>query len=152
MKPFTAIILAVLMPVAAAPPALGARACPPTPADAIGPFYRPDAPQRSRIGSGYLLTGAVLSSVDCSPVKGARIEVWQTGPDSRYDDAHRATIFSDANGGYRLETDFPPPYAGRPSHIHIRVRAHGFQGLITQHYPARGSSQDRFDLVLRPEE
>ena len=152
MKLLAAMALAALMLVAAASAAFGAKSCPPTPADEIGPFYRPNAPLRSKIGSGYVLSGTVLSAVDCRPVKGARIEVWQVGLDNRYDDAHRATLFSDAKGHYRLETDFPPPYARRPSHIHILVDALGFQGLITQHYPRKGSSQSRFDLVLLPEE
>lgn len=152
MKRLAVMALAVLMLVGAAPAVFGDKGCPPTPPDEIGPFYRPNAPQRSRIGSGYLLSGTVLSAADCRPIAGARIEVWQVGPDNRYDDAHRATLFSDARGRYRLETDFPPPYVRRPSHIHILVDARGFQGLITQHYPRKGTSQARFDLVLLPEE
>ena len=129
----------------------GAAACPPTPWDEIGPFYRPSAPQRSRIGSGYLLTGTVRSAKDCRPIAGARIEVWQVGLNGSYDDAHRATLIAGAKGEYRLETDLPPPYAARPSHIHILVDAPGFQGLITQHYPTKRSRKARFDLVLVPE-
>lgn len=126
--------------------------CSPTAWDEIGPFYRPHAPVRSKIGSGYILSGIVRSSADCQPIAGARIEVWQVGPDGTYDDAHRATLISDAKGRYRLETDFPPPYLRRPSHIHILVDARGFAGLITQHYPRRGSREARFDLVIEPEE
>ena len=36
--------------------------CPPTPHDEIGPFYKPNAPLRSRIGSGYVLYGTVRSA------------------------------------------------------------------------------------------
>ena len=77
MKLLAAMALAALMLVAAASAAFGAKACPPTPSDEIGPFYRPNAPLRSKIGTGYVLSGTVLSAVDCRPVKGARIEVWQ---------------------------------------------------------------------------
>lgn len=131
--------------------AWSARPCTPTPWDEIGPFYKPDAPVRSRIGKGYVLSGTVRSSADCSPIAGARIEVWQTGPDGNYDDAHRATIIADKRGRYRLQTSFPPGYERRPSHIHILVDAKGYEGLITQHYPKQGAKAAGFDLVLVPE-
>jgi protocatechuate 3,4-dioxygenase beta subunit len=124
-----------------------AERCTPTPWDEIGPFYRPNAPVRAKIGSGYLLSGRVLDT-SCRPIPGARIEVWQAGLSGHYDDAHRATLFADRQGRYRLETSFPPPYARRPSHINILVDARGYQGLITQHYPKAGATKATFDLVL----
>ena len=131
-------------------PAL-AVSCSPTPWDEIGPFYRPNAPERSSIGKGYLLSGTVRSASDCRPLHNVRIEIWQVGPDGTYDDAHRATLFSDHAGRYRLQTSKPPPYGPRPSHIHILVDAKGFEGLITQHYPKKGKKGATFDLVLEPE-
>lgn len=135
-------------------PALQASAapkCAPTPQDEIGPFYRPNAPVRSTIGKGYILQGVVRDASNCRPVAGARIEFWQAGPGGAYDDAHRATVFSDANGRYRLETSFPPPYARRPSHIHILVDMRGYAGLITQHYPKSGGKGALMDLVMERE-
>lgn len=136
-----------------APAGWGAESyrCTPTPWAEIGPFYRPGAPVRSSIGRGYELSGTVRSARDCSPIAGARIEVWQVGPDGRYDDDHRATIFSDTRGRYRLLTSFPPPYGEGRSHIHLLVDAKGFDGVITQHYPLKGVKRARFDLVLAPE-
>jgi protocatechuate 3,4-dioxygenase beta subunit len=128
-----------------------AAPCTPTPWDEIGPFYRPNAPVRSTIGTGYVMEGTVRSSADCKPIANARIEVWQTGPDGTYDDATRATLFTDRQGRYRLQTSYPPAYVGRPSHIHILVDAAGFEGLITQHYPKKGAKRATFDLVLVPE-
>ena len=125
--------------------------CSPTPRDEIGPFYRPNAPERTSIGTGYLLSGTVRSAGDCRPLHNVRIEIWQVGPDGTYDDAHRATLFSDRSGRYRLQTSAPPPYGPRPSHIHILVDAKGFEGLITQHYPKKGKKRATFDLVLEPE-
>jgi len=52
-----------------------------------------------------------------------------------YDDAHRATIIADASAAYRFESNLPPPYSGRPPHIHLRVSARNFKTLVTQHYP-----------------
>lgn len=147
-----AVMVAIVCPLVASGTSLAAAVtCPPTAWDEIGPFYRPNAPVRSKIGKGYVLSGTVRSSADCRPVPGARIEVWQVGPDGNYDDAHRATIISDSKGRYRLETDFPHPYLRRPSHIHILVDARGYAGLITQHYPRKGSRAARFDLVMEPE-
>ena len=125
--------------------------CPPTREDEMGPFYRPNAPLRSKIGSGYLLTGTVRSARDCAPLSHALIEFWQTGPDSRYDDNHRAAVITGESGAYQFETTAPPPYFNRPAHIHIRVEIAGFQVLVTQHYLQMKSQGDVFDLVLVPE-
>jgi protocatechuate 3,4-dioxygenase beta subunit len=128
-----------------------ANRCTPTPQDEIGPFYRPDAPVRSRIGSGYVLRGTVRSAATCKPVPGARIEFWQAGPDGTYGDAWRATIYADSRGRYRLTTALPPPYARRPSHIHILVDMRGYAGLITQHYPKAGKKSATLDLIVETE-
>ncbi len=124
--------------------------CKPTPADHLGPFYVPDAPVRAKVGEGYVLNGTVRSAADCAAINGAKIEFWLAGPTGGYDDDHRATLFADNSGDYRFESNFPPPYATRPSHIHIRVSAPGFRTLVTQHYPAAGESGASFDLVLVP--
>ncbi|MDX1764357.1 MAG: intradiol ring-cleavage dioxygenase, partial [bacterium] len=124
--------------------------CPPTKPDMLGPFYVPDAPVRERVGQGYLLRGFTRSTTGCSPIAGAKIEFWLTGPEGDYDDNHRATVYSDDSGAYRFESNRPRPYFGRPSHIHIRVSADGFKPLVTQHYPEAGKSGAIFDLVLIP--
>lgn len=132
-------------------PARGTAAdCRPTPSDALGPFYVPDAPVRSSVGKGYVLTGTVRSSRGCGPLAGARVELWLTGPDG-YDAAHRATVVADAEGRYAFESARPPPYERRPPHLHVRVAHPGFRTLVTQHYPAAGQAAATFDLVLVPE-
>jgi protocatechuate 3,4-dioxygenase beta subunit len=124
--------------------------CPPTPPDADGPFYRPDAPVRSRIGSGYLLMGEVKSAADCKPIGGVRLEIWMAGPDGNYGDQWRATTFARNDGRYHFVSHIPGPYGSRPPHIHLIVNAPGFDELITQHYPAPGHGEAVFDLVLIP--
>jgi catechol 1,2-dioxygenase len=153
MARFSGCLLAIviLLGLVIVPGNAMASRCAPTPWDEIGPFYRPNAPVRGSIGRGYLLSGTVRSSVDCSPIPKASVQVWQTGPGGKYDDAHRATIISDRQGRYRLETDVPGGYAQRPAHIHILVDVKGFEGLVTQHYPKKGARQATFDLVLEPE-
>ncbi len=124
--------------------------CPPTAADALGPFYKPNAPVRASVGKGYVLKGIVKSAKDCAPIAGARIEFWLAGPDGSYDDDHRATVVADQGGAYRFESNFPPKYSFRPPHIHVKVSAPGFGSLVTQHYPKKGETQGTFDLVLVP--
>ena len=124
--------------------------CLPTPPDADGPFYRANAPVRNSIGAGYLLLGEVKSAADCAPIAGARIEIWMTGPDGRYDDRWRATLFSRKDGRYFFSSHFPAPYGSRPPHIHLVVNAPGFVELVTQHYPLAGSAEAIFDLILIP--
>lgn len=150
-KVLSCLCLAAWLPFSLTPGPAHAAPCTPTEWDEIGPFYRPNAPVRASIGKGYVLSGTVRSAADCSPISAARIEVWQTGPDGSYDDAHRATLLPDGKGRYRLETDPPPGYARRPPHIHILVDAKGYEGLVTQHYPRKGAREATLDLVLVPE-
>jgi protocatechuate 3,4-dioxygenase beta subunit len=125
--------------------------CKPTPSDALGPFYKSNAPLRANVGKGYVLTGSVKSAQDCLPVEGARIEFWLAGPNGQYDDDHRASLISDNSGRYTFQSNFPPPYSSRRPHIHIRVTADGYKPLVTQHYPVKGQPQGTFDLVMIPE-
>jgi catechol 1,2-dioxygenase len=114
----------------------------------LGPFYEPDAPVRTSVGRGYLLSGTVLGAAECKPIPNARIEFWLANSRGDYDDAHRATVFAEERGRYRLESNVPVSYGGRPPHIHVRVTAPGYEELVTQHYPERGLRKANFDLVL----
>lgn len=124
--------------------------CVPTPEDEMGPFYRPDAPPRNTVGSGYLLLGTVKSASDCGPIASARIELWMTGPHGQYGDDWRATLFTADNGRYFFESPPPTEFGSRLPHIHIRVSAEGFAPLVTQHYPLENAGIGQFDLVLVP--
>ncbi|HYQ48042.1 MAG TPA: hypothetical protein VEP69_03160 [Thermodesulfovibrionales bacterium] len=142
------MIFALVLSLQGISPAL---TCSPTEPDELGPFYTPDAPARTAVGKGYVLSGTVRSAADCKPIPGAKIEVWMAGPDGKYADAYRATFRSDAGGSYRFESHLPPPYYGRPPHIHLLVSAPGFRRLITQHYPEKGKRSASLDIVLVPE-
>ena len=131
-------------------PGTAARSCKVTRADALGPYYVPGAPVRSRVGSGYVLSGVVRSTHGCRPLARARIEFWLAGPDGEYDAAHRATVFSRDSGRYTFTSNFPGRYGGRPPHIHIRVSKRGFRTLVTQHYPREGRVRGTFNLVIAP--
>ena len=125
--------------------------CAPTVPDALGPFYKPKAPLRNSVGKGYALSGRVMSSKDCSPIKHARIELWMAGSDGEYKDDFRATLLVNESGKYQFESHPPPSYLSRAPHIHMRVTADGFKTLITQHYPEKGRHSGEFDLVLIPD-
>jgi protocatechuate 3,4-dioxygenase beta subunit len=125
-----------------------AARCVPTRADALGPFYEPGAPVRSRVGSGYVLTGRVAAAPTCRPVARAKIEFWLANRRGDYDDAHRATIFAGRFGAYRFQSNKPPAYGSRPPHIHVRVTARGYRTLVTQHYPRRDQRRAVFNLIL----
>lgn len=132
------------------PAATVPETCEPTREDMLGPFYTPGAPQRTAVGEGYVLSGVVRSAEDCRPVDGALVEFWMAGPNGEYSDDYRASQTVGVDGVYRLESNFPPPYSGRPSHIHLKVSAPGFDDLVTQHYPQQGQTEASFDLVIRP--
>ena len=122
--------------------------CQPTAPDEIGPFYRSNAPVRSRVGKGYVLKGTVRSVNGCQPLPGAIIEFWLVNEQGKYDDQHRATVISDRKGRYRFESNRPTDYVGRLPHIHIRVSAEDHESLITQHYPEPGKFGGDLDLII----
>jgi protocatechuate 3,4-dioxygenase beta subunit len=126
--------------------------CQPTPPDSLGPFYKPDAPVRSKVGEGYVLRGVVRSAKDCQPLPDALIELWMADPDGKYTDEYRAKVIADEKGQYTFESHVPPPYTSRPPHIHIKVTAVGHEVLVTQHYSQKDQATANFDLVLRPDD
>jgi len=73
-----------------------------------------------------------------------------TGPQGRYGDTWRATLYSDKKGKYYFLSHSATNYATRPPHIHIKVSAPGFKELVTQHYPVKDAGIGVFDLVLIP--
>lgn len=138
-----ALALVLLPEIAAAQPA-----CAPTRPDALGPFYEPNAPERSATGRGLVVSGIVRSAKGCLPLPAARIEWWSANARGDYDGEQRASQRADASGRYRYETTFPGRYPGRPPHLHVRVTAPGHKPLVTQLYPAPGQTQLEADLVL----
>jgi protocatechuate 3,4-dioxygenase beta subunit len=140
-----------------------------TPSDVEGPLYREDPPWREKPvkiyeeyegvenGDVLFVYGTVTSS-DGTPLSGATLDIWQTGPDGGYDlwderqpDFNfRGRFGVDEDGGYQFQTMVPKPYTvptngpvgrfleatgqhpWRPAHIHFKVVAEGHEPLITQ--------------------
>jgi len=116
----------------------------PTLDDGLSPSYVPDAPVRSVVGTGHVLTGTVVSSRDGSPIAGANLELWPEYQDRGHPDSARATVFTNASGRYRFQCD-------PPEHIHMRISADGYVGVAQNSYHPGGRSEGTFDIVLRPE-
>jgi protocatechuate 3,4-dioxygenase beta subunit len=122
--------------------ARGQACAQPTPRDMEGPFYKAGAPMRASIvepgskGERLALSGRVLAG-DCKPVPGALLDFWQADENGDYDNAgfrYRGKVAADAGGHYRVETILPPPYMGRPRHIHVKLQRPGGRVLTTQLY------------------
>jgi protocatechuate 3,4-dioxygenase beta subunit len=126
-------------------------ACTPTPPDALGPFYKANAPERDRTGQGFVISGTIRSGRDCTPLSNARIEWWSANSRGNYDDAHRATQEVNTTGQFQYETDAPGRYPGRPPHVHVRVTAPGHRPLVTQVYPQPNQTALAVDFVLVPD-
>ena len=128
-----------------------APGCPPTLDDGAGPFGRGAPPRRNKIGTGHVLTGVVLSSVDCGPLAGARIHLWQANRRGQYVRAGSATVVTDRAGRFRFEGPRPVAYEGRPPHIHLRVIAAEHELLFTRYVPRAGAKRGFVRLVLVPQ-
>jgi protocatechuate 3,4-dioxygenase beta subunit len=132
-----------------APPPPASVRCAPTQGAAGDSSYKANAPVRSQVGTGFVLSGIVRSSIDCSVVTRAHVEYWLAGPNG-YDEAHRGTVITDGTGRYRFESNFPGGGGWRP-HIHLRIAVPGFRTLVTVYFPRAGSAAGTFDLVLEPD-
>jgi protocatechuate 3,4-dioxygenase beta subunit len=140
----------VLAAAAVAVAAPTANACQPTLGDAAGPFGRGLPPVRAKIGTGHVLTGVVLSALDCRPLARARVELWQANRNGRYTRASSATVITDRSGRFRFEGPYPPGYEGREPHIHLRISASLHEQLLTRYVPPRGARSGRLRVVLEP--
>lgn len=128
----------------ASPPPAAAPRC--TITESAGSYdYKPNAPLRSRVGSGFVLSGIIRSGIDCAALPKARVEIWLQGPNG-YDDAHRGAVLTDSSGRYRFESNFPPS-----NHIHVRVAVPGYRPLSTVYFPRAGTTAGTLDLVLEPD-
>ena len=130
---------------------VAASGCPATVPDGFGPFGRGSPPMRPSIGKGHLLTGVIVSSLDCRPIAGARVELWQSNAKGRYVRALSATVLTGRSGRFRFEGPYPAAYEGRPPHIHVRVVARGYEVLLSRYEPARGARKGSLRLVLLPQ-
>ncbi|MCH7730590.1 hypothetical protein IID21_03635 [Patescibacteria group bacterium] len=103
-----------------------------TAAQAAGPYYKEDSPERQNIaedssGEPLIVTGYVFDK-ECNPVPDAWIDFWQAGANGQYDLEGfllRGHQFTNEEGLYRLETVIPSEYGTRPPHIHVKLQGEG---------------------------
>ena len=150
-------VLGVLVAASLGAPAASGEttACKPTASDGFGPWAqgaRTAPPRRSVFGSGFTLSGTVLSAGDCKPVKGALVEVWQETPGLGYVRRGRASVVTDGTGAFRIVGPVPRPEGGFAGHIHIRVTHSLFEELAVTHFVTQGSHRARLTLVLTDSE
>ena len=115
--------------------------------DILGPFYRKKAPMRNDLTYAdneseieLQVIGRVFGS-DCkTPLDNIEIDVWHCDHEENYDMESkeyrcRAKLLTNENGEYWFKTFVPPPYQGRPKHIHYLIHeSEKHQELITQLY------------------
>ncbi|MFZ3555404.1 MULTISPECIES: catechol 1,2-dioxygenase [unclassified Streptomyces] len=152
-----------------------------------GPYYVPDAPElpaeatlpmRPEEKGTPLLFQGQITSVDGTPLPGARVEMWHADDDGYYSQYApelpewnlRGTVVADAGGRFAIRTIEPAPYqiptdgscgnliaaagwhAWRPAHLHLKVSAAGHQLITTQLYFKGGSHiEDDIAQAVKPE-
>jgi len=141
-----ALLLAVGLVLAAG--GVAVAQCKATQGSQLDDGYTPSAPKRASVGSGFVLTGTIRGSYDCSPIAGATVEFWLAGPNG-YSDKLRGTVVTDKNGHYRFQCPFPVSHGFSP-HIHMNVADEAFLPIQTEFFPTQGSSTGTFDIVLDP--
>jgi catechol 1,2-dioxygenase len=108
-------------------------------------------------GETVLVQGRITGA-DGKPIEGANLNVWETAPNGLYEQQDPDQPEFNLRGQFRTEKDgtyafralrpvaYPIPFDGpagdlltmmdrhpyRPSHFHFRVRAPGYQELVTQ--------------------
>lgn len=113
-----------------------ARACMLAPEQEEGPFYVALDRIREDIVGGQSgvpleLQITIINALTCKPLKQAAVDVWHCNASGVYSDIRsegtvgetylRGVQFSDKHGQARFKTIFPGHYAGRTTHIHLRV-------------------------------
>jgi protocatechuate 3,4-dioxygenase beta subunit len=141
--------------VAAAPAGTPSRVRP-SPGMELKPTKRTLA--AASIGSPLVVTG-VIRGTDCAPLQGATVEMHQTNGNGRYGpriDGRdvccylQATVRTDEQGRYTLDTVYPRGYDGGPSHIHFAFGHPDTQGLVTELVFDAPTDEAEYDITLRP--
>ncbi len=74
---------------------------------------------RKALGKGFVIEGFVRQSSGCEPLADVPVQVWLATETGGEQD-NRATVRTDADGRYRIETPPTVPQFGEPN-IHVAV-------------------------------
>jgi len=118
-----------------------------TTTDMLGPFFRANAPFRNDLTYATkrelikINVVGTLFGKDCeTPMPNVLIDIWHCDERQNYDmksDDYkcRGRFYTNEDGAYSFQTFIPPPYGGRPKHIHYLIKeVEGYQELVTQLY------------------
>ena len=157
---YSLLLLAAASALIFLPPASHSRAKPAkTPGDHEGPFYpvvrqqdedndliHVDGRDQAALGDILHLSGRVVNE-DGQPLDQAVVEIWQTDPSGRYNDARDRSpgkrnpdfqywgkAATREDGTYSFTTLVPGAYNPRPAHIHFKVWIDGRVRLTSQIY------------------
>jgi hydroxyquinol 1,2-dioxygenase len=141
----------------------------------LGPFFvqgSPSLPHGADISRGLpgepLFVDGRVTSVDGRPIKGAKVDVWQSDADGYYDVQRadldeatlRATFTTGADGCFNFWSIMPRYYPipddgpvgdmlkatgrhpNRPAHIHFKIAGRGFETLVTHIFDAESPYLD----------
>ncbi|MEU0508491.1 catechol 1,2-dioxygenase [Amycolatopsis sp. NPDC006125] len=152
-----------------------------------GPYYVPGAPEQGSRGSVPMREGeggtplvwtGRVTSVDGSPLKDAKVELWHADADGLYSQFApgipewnlRGTFSVEEDGSFEIHTVRPAPYqiptdgacgkliaaagwhAWRPAHLHVKVSAPGHELLTAQlYFPGDEHNDDDIASAVKPE-
>lgn len=122
-----------------------------------GPYWHlidfPEWAELARDGA-ITLTGRITDGTG-APVTDAMVEIWQAGPDGRYDGTFHGfgRCATDAEGGYRFRTLRPGPVPGRGNtlqapHVQVAIFARGLMSHLTTRLYFAGEALNDSDPLL----
>jgi hypothetical protein len=124
-----------------------ARRCEPTESNPGGTNnYIPDAPRLTTLGEGFIITGLVRAARGCRPLPGVRIQVWLATETGGEQD-NRASVWTDSNGRYRIETAPTVPQFGEPN-IHVAYADGAYRDVFIRRVVDLDDVRARVDLTL----
>ena len=123
------------------------RRCAPTESNPGGTNnYIPDAPERASLGEGFVITGRVLDARGCRPLEDVRIQVWLATETGSEQD-NRASVRTDENGSYRIETAPTISQFGEPN-IHVGYDDGEYREVFIRRVVDLDDVRARVDLTL----
>ena len=109
--------------------------------------YIPDAPAAESLGRGFVITGRVRAADGCRPLEGIRVQVWLATETGGEQD-NRASVRTDAEGRYRIETDPTVPQFGEPN-IHVGYDDGDYREVFIRRVVDLDDKRAVVDLPLR---
>ncbi len=108
--------------------------------------YIPGAPRAESLGQGFVITGLVRSARGCRPLDDVRVQVWLATETGGEQD-NRASVRTDENGRYRIETAKTVPQFGEPN-IHVGFDDPGYREVFIRRVVDLDDKRAVVDLTL----